>query len=230
MNTAGFRAGWRSGVERALARGAIAVAVLACGLSSLVAVAEKRTALYGAAGRALEGQIFGFILPIALLWISIRVLEPLRLDIAASPLARFGVSRRSVALGLVAASMVTGALVAAVAAAMAAGLAHDPTAPALGVDLYTSAWIGALTACAYAGLFALGATFGSRGGGRYWALGFDLLFGGTSGVAALLAPRAHAQNLLGGEPPLLLGQPASVALLVVIAAGFTSLALARCAP
>jgi hypothetical protein len=49
-------------------------------------------------------------------------------------------------------------------------------------------------------------------------------------VAALLAPRAHAQNLLGGEPPLLLSQPTSLALLVVIAAGFTSLALARCTP
>src|SRR5262245_15750797 len=159
-----------------------------------------------------------------------RVLEPLRLDASASPLARFGLSRRAVALGLVAASMVAGAIVAAVAAAITAGAAHDPSAPALAFDLYTSAWIGALTACAYAGLFALGATFGARGGGRYWAFGFDILFGGTGGVAALFAPRAHAQNLLGGEPPLLLGQPASVALLVVIAAGFTSLALARCNP
>jgi hypothetical protein len=204
--------------------------VLAWGFSSLAAVAEKRTALFGAAGRVLEGQVFGFIVPVALLWISVRVLEPLRLDASASPLARFGQSRRTVALGLIAASMVTGALVAAVAAAVAAAAAHDPTAPSLALDLYTCAWIGALTACAYAGLFALGATFGSKGGGRYWALGFDLLFGGTSGVAALLAPRAHALNLLGGEPPLLLSQPSSLALLVVIAAGFTSLALARCTP
>jgi hypothetical protein len=228
VNRVGFLAGWRSGMQRALATNALAVAVLAWGLSALVAVAEKRTSLYGAAGRALEGQVFGLIVPISLAWISLRVLEPLRLDVAATPLARFGLSRRAVALGLVAASMVAGALVAAISAAIGALAAHDPTAPALAFDLYTSAWIGALTACAYAGLFALGATFGAKGGGRYWALGFDLLFGGTGGVAALLAPRAHAQNLLGGEPPLLLSQPASAALLCVIAAAFTSAALARC--
>jgi hypothetical protein len=230
VNRAGFLAGWRSGVRRATATGALAVAALAWGLSTLVAVAEKQTALYGAAGRALEGQVFGFIVPLALLWISVRVLEPLRLETAASPLARFGLSRRAVALGLIAASMVAGALVAAICAAITAFAAHDPTAPALAFDLYTSAWIGALTACAYAGLFALGATFGQKGGGRYWALGFDLLFGGTSGVAALFAPHAHAQNLLGGEPPLLLSQPSSAALLCLIAAAFTSLALARCTP
>jgi hypothetical protein len=230
VNRAAFLAGWRNGLQRALATNALAVVVLAWGFSSLAAVAEKRTALFGAAGRALEGQVFGFIVPVALLWISMHVLEPARLDTSASPLARFGQSRRTVALGLIAASMVTGALVAAVAAAITAAAAHDPTAPSLALDLYTCAWIGALTACAYAGLFALGATFGPKGGGRYWALGFDLLFGGTSGVAALLAPRAHAQNLLGGEPPLLLSQPSSLALLVVIAAGFTSLALARCRP
>jgi hypothetical protein len=221
-------AGWRSGAERALAKNVLAIAVLAWGLSSLVAAAEKRAVLHGAASRALEGQVFGFIVPIALLWISMRVLEPLRLDAAASPLARFGLSRRAVALGLIVASMAAGAVVAAVAAALTAVAGHDPTAPALGFDLYTSAWIGALTACAYSALFALGATFGPRGGGRYWALAFDFLFGGTSGVAALLAPRAHAQNLLGGEPPLLMSQPSSAALLVVIAAIFTSLALARC--
>jgi hypothetical protein len=217
-------------MRRALATNALAVAVIAWGLSSLFAVAERRTTLYGAASRALEGQVFGLIVPISLLWISMRILEPLRLDIAATPLARFGLSRRAVALGLIAASMVAGALVAAITAAIAALAAHDPTAPALAFDLYTSAWIGALTACAYAGLFALGATFGAKGGGRFWALGFDLLFGGTSGVAALLAPRAHAQNLLGGEPPLLLSQPSSVVLLCLIAAVFTSLALARCDP
>ena len=124
--------------------------------------------------------------------------------------------------------MLAGAVLAAVAGGVTALVAHDPTAPAVGFDVYTSAWIGALAACAYGALYALGATFGARGGGRYWALGFDLLFGGTSGVAALLAPRAHAQNLLGGEPLLLLPQPASAALLVVLAALFTSLALARC--
>jgi hypothetical protein len=226
----GFVAGLDSGTRRAFVPRALAGALLAWGLAALIAMAEKRAAPFGAAGRALEGQVFGLILPIALLWISTRVLEPRRLDASTSGLARFGLSRRTVGLGLIAASMLGGALVAAVAAATTALLAHDPSAPSIALDALTCTWIGALTAAAYAALFALGATFGKNGGGRYWALGFDFLFGGTSGVAALFVPRAHAQNLLGGEPPLLLSQPASAALLVVIAATFTTLALARCKP
>jgi len=223
-------AGWRTGIRRALATRAFVVALLAWGFAALVAFAEKRVALYGAAGRALEGQVFGFIVPIALLWISMRILEPVRLDVSASPLARFGLSRRGVGLGLIGASMLAAALVTAVAAALTALVAHDPTAPAASVDALTCAWIGALTGFAYAALFALGATFGAKGGGRYWVLGFDFLFGSTSGVAAMLAPRAHAQNLLGGQPPMFLSQPASAALLVAIAVAFTWHALARCAP
>jgi len=230
MSYAGFFAGWRTGVRRALAAHALAAATVVWGLASLVAVAEKRSSLWGATGRALEGQVYGFILPIALLWISARVLEPRRLDASTSPLARFGVSRRAVALGLIAASMLAGALIAAVASVITALLAHDPTAPSLTLDAVTCAWIGVLTASAYGALFAVGATFGAKGGGRYWALGFDFLFGSTSGVAALFMPRAHAHNLLGGEPPLLFSQPASAAMLVVIAAAFTILALARCNP
>jgi hypothetical protein len=203
---------------------------LAWGLAAIVALAEKRASLFGAAERALEGQVFGFILPVALLWLSTRVLSPERLETSTSPLARFGLSRRAVALGVVSASMIVGAAVAGVAAAVTALLGHDPSAPPVALDAITSAWIGALTASAYAALFAFGATFGARGGGRYWALGFDFVLGSTSGVAALLTPRAHALNLLGGEPPLLLSQPTSAAFLAVIAAAFTLLAITRLAP
>jgi hypothetical protein len=230
MTIAGVIAGWQSGIRRALATRGLAAAILAWSLALLVAVAEKRTGLHGAASRALEGRVFDLIVPVTLVWMSMRVLGSVRLEAAASPLARFGVSRRSVALGLIVASMVAGAVVAAIAAALTALVAHDPTAPAIAFDAYTSAWVGALTACAYGALFAFGATFGANGGGRFWALGFDLLFGGTSGAVALVTPRAHAENLLGGAPPLLLAQPASAALLVVIAGSFTWLALARCNP
>jgi hypothetical protein len=230
VRRAAFFAGFRSGSRRVIATPALVTALLAWGLAALVAVAEKRANLFGAAGRALEGQVFAFIVPIALFWMSSRVLESAKLETAASPLARFGASRRDVALGLISASMLASALLAAIAAAATAALAHDPTAPSIAVDAFTSGWIGALTAFAYAALFAFGATFGAKGGGRFWALGFDLFFGGTGGVAALLAPRAHAQNLLGGEPPMLLGQPTSAALLAVIAVSFTGFAVARCNP
>jgi hypothetical protein len=225
----GMFVGWRSGMRRVLVTRSLAAAMLTWGIAAVVASAEKHVAPFGAAGRALEGQVFGLILPLALLWTSTRVLEPVKLETATSSLARFGLSRRSVALGLILASMLAGAFLAAVAAAATAIFAHDPTAPSTAVDAITCSWIGALTAAAYAGLFALGATFGRRGGGRFAALGLDFILGNTSGFAAVLLPRAHAQNLLGGEPPLLLGQPASAALLVFLATAFAALAAARCA-
>jgi hypothetical protein len=226
----GFSFGFDDGLKRALAPGVLGTMLLGSGLAAAAAMAEKKVGLLGAATRALEGQVFGLIVPLSLLWISTRIFDRRRLDDRATPLARFGQSRRWVALGLIAASMLVGALLSILAAVTAALLAHDPSAPAAAMDALTCAWIAALTAAAYVALLALGATFGARGGGRFWALAFDFLFGGTAGVAALLVPRGHAQNLLGGEPPLLLSQPASAIALVVLASAFTALAVARCRP
>ncbi len=230
MNVIGFQAGFRTGMRNATATRSLVGAIVTLCIVALISLAEKQASIFGAASRALEDRVFGLLMPFVLLYASTRILQPVRLEDAASPIARFGFSRRSVGLGLIVASMVAGGALAAIAAAETAILAHDLTAPPPALDAFTCAWIGALTGCAYAGLFALGATFGARGGGRVWALGLDFVLGATSGFAAVLVPRAHAQNLLGGEPPLLLGQPASVALLVVLAIGFTGLALARSTP
>jgi len=230
MSVTGFQAGFRVGLRNATATRSLVGAAFTLAVVALIAMAEKQVGVFGAANRALEDRVFGLLLPFVLLYASTRILQPMRLDDAASPIARFGFSRRAVGLGLIGASMVAGAALAAVAAAETTILAHDLTAPPPALDAFNCAWIGALTGCAYAGLFALGATFGARGGGRLWALGLDFVLGATSGFAAVLVPRAHAQNLLGGEPPLLLAQPASAALLVVLAIGFTVLALARSTP
>jgi hypothetical protein len=228
--TSGLWLGCASGLMRLTQRRALVAGASGLGIVALVAVAEKRAALYGAASRVLENEVFGLILPIALVLASRRALDPTRLDVAAMPLARFGPSRRTVALGLVLASMIGAALLAASAAALAAVLAHDPTAPAIRLDAFSSAWIGALGGTAYAAFFAFGATYGSQGGGRWWGLAADFLLGSTSGVGALLAPRAHIENLLGGQPPMLLSQPASAACLAAIGVAFTLLALLRCPP
>jgi hypothetical protein len=230
MNGIGFQAGFRTGMRNATAMRSLVGAIVTLGVVALISVAEKQVGVFGAASRALEDRVFGLLLPFVMLYASTRILEPVRLEDAATPIARFGFSRRSIGLGLIVASMVAGGALAAIAAAETALLAHDLTAPPLALDAFTCAWIGALTGCAYAGLFAFGATFGARGGGRFWALALDFVLGATSGFAALLFPRAHAQNLLGGEPPLLLAQPASAALLVVLAIVFTSLALTRSTP
>ena len=190
--TSGLVLGCASGLTRIMRRRSLAAAAAALGMVALVAISERRAALFGAANRVLEGEVFGFILPIALVFASRRAIAPLRLDAAATPLARFGASRRTVALGLVLASM-----------------------------------IGAVV---LASVFAFGATFGAQGAGRWWALAADYALGSTSGVGALFAPRAHIQNLLGGEPPMFLGQSLSTACLAAIIVAFTTLALLRCPP
>jgi len=230
VTTSGVALGCNTGLARLVQARPLLASAGALGVVAVVALSEKRAALFGAASRTLEGEVFGLFLPFVLVLASRRALEPTRLDHAATPLARFGPSRRGVALGLVVASMIGAALLAASSGALAAVVAHDPTAPALTLDAASCAWIGALGGAAYAALFALGSSFGATGSGRWWALAADFLLGGTSGVGALLAPRAHLQNLLGGEPPMLLGQSASAACLVAMTIAFTVLALLRCPP
>ena len=229
MSAAGFLAGFGSGRRRAHSPRALFISGFALALAALVALAERRVESFGAASRSLLGIVFGLLVPVALVATSGQVSFPLRLATSASFFARFGASRRAVALGMVVASMATAAVLAAAMGAVTAVIAHDPSAPPVASDALTTAWIGLLTGAAYAALFALGSTFGARGGGRYWALALDFLLG-SGGATAVVMPRGHAQNLLGGAPPLMLSQPASAAALLAIAAVMTLLALARLPP
>ena len=151
MSVTGFQAGFRVGMRNATATRSLVGAAFTLVAVALIALAEKQVGVFGAASRALEDRVFGLLLPFVLLYASTRILQPMRLDDAASPIARFGFSRRAVGLGLIGASMVAGAALAAVAAAETALLAHDLTAPPPALDAFNCAWIGALTGCAYAG-------------------------------------------------------------------------------
>jgi hypothetical protein len=231
VQSTGLKWGFASAMGRAAAARTLLAGAFALGFVLLIAYAERRAGLFGAASRALADRVFGALLPIFLLAGSTRILSPVRLDRASSAAARFGASRRAAALGMVLASMLSLAVFAALAAAGAAWIAHDPTAPPRVVDGATSGWIGALTAVAYAALFAFGATFGARGGGRFAALVADLALGSSVAAApAILAPSTHAQNLLGGAAPLGLAQSSSALCLFALAVGFTGLAIYRCPP
>jgi hypothetical protein len=117
--------------------------------------------------------------------------------------------------------------VAALAAALAALVAHGSfSAPAM-LDAAACAKIGALSGLAYAGLFGAASTFGARGGGRGWALALDLALGTSAGPVALALPRAHALNLLGARPVADWSQPASALALGALAVLFAAAALAR---
>jgi hypothetical protein len=117
--------------------------------------------------------------------------------------------------------------VAAVIAGIVAALAHGPLDPPLARDVLTSAWVASLGGVAYASLFALGASFGKRGGGRTAVLALDWLLGSGTGVVALGTPRAHVRSLLGGEAPAGLAAWTSSCLLIVLALAFAGLAIRR---
>jgi hypothetical protein len=105
-------------------------------------------------------------------------------------------------------------------------VAHAPGNPPLAGDAITSAWVAALAAAAYTSWFALGATFGRRGGGRWAPLLLDFVMGGSTGLAGALLPRANAASLLGGAAPLGMTQASSSVILagsVMVLAGIAAL-------
>jgi hypothetical protein len=107
-------------------------------------------------------------------------------------------------------------------------VAHAASSPPFAGDAFTSAWIAALTGAAYAGWFALGATFGRRGGGRWLPLLADFAIGGSLGLAGAVLPRANALSLLGGAAPLGMVQASSSVILGASAVVLAGLAGLRC--
>lgn len=229
MSPSALRFGLQLGQSRLFRLPALVVALAIVSFAAAVALAEKQLDLVGAATRSLQGGAFGLIVPLATLGATGLVFGKSGLIDATTPLSRFGISRRPVALGLVVCNAATASSLAASIAFVTALLAHDPWAPPLGQDLLASTWIGALVGAAYAGLYSLGAAFGRRGGARGFVLIFDFVFGGSASALAVMAPRSHALHLLGAEPPLDgMGQWTSAAVLFVMAVFGAGLAVVRC--
>jgi hypothetical protein len=164
------------------------------------------------------GNVYGaLVLPLMAYAVVGAALEEGPVVGAANRLASLGAApSRAVAATLVAAGIVC-ALVAAAMAALVAVLAHGSADPPVARDMTTSATVGALGGLAYGAWFGLGAAFGRRGGGRSFFLLLDWAVGSSGGTLALLSPRGHVRNLLGGEPPLTLSERASAGSLLAIA-------------
>jgi hypothetical protein len=143
------------------------------------------------------------------------------------PLVAFGASPARAALGQIVVAAVATALLGSFVGVVVAVLSHGSSDPPLARDVTATAWIGALGGAAYAALFAFGASFGRRGGGRAWLLVLDWGFGASDGTSGILTPRAHVRSLLGGDAVASLSNGASVALLVLLALGFGGLAVVR---
>jgi hypothetical protein len=111
--------------------------------------------------------------------------------------------------------------------ALVAVTAHGASDPPVARDAFASAYAGSLGGAAYATWFAMGATFGKRGGGRLVFLVVDWAVGASNGAGALLSPRGHVRNLFGGAPPVDLPERASAGLLVALALACALIATRR---
>jgi len=188
--------------------------------------ARWRGSAHGA-DHALLGALGPLVLPLLAYVLVGGVVGGHSLSHATAPLVAFGASpaRSAAAAILVAAGacVVSGALVAAGVDV----LAHGSTDPPLLRDALASAYAGALGGAGYSAWFALGSSFGRRGGGRPVLLVADWVLGASDGAAALVTPRGHLRNLLGGVPPLDLSQRASAVALALLATGWALVAWRR---
>jgi hypothetical protein len=133
---------------------------------------------------------------------------------------------RAAAAGVVA-SLASAALVSALLAVAVDALAHGSADPPLARDLRVTAYVAALGGACYGAWFALGASFGRRGGGRIAFLVLDWVVGSWGGSAAVLSPRAHVRNLLGAAAPVGITQRASAVALAVLTLAYLLVAVGR---
>ena len=205
------------------------VAVWTLLATSLAALARARAAAHGA-DHVLIDAFGAIVLPMTAYTLVGAAIGGRSLSAASGSLVAFGAVPARAAGATIAVATGACALAGAVVAPVLALVAHGTADPSPLGDALASAYAGALGGVAYASWFALGATFGRRGGGRSLLLALDWVLGSGDGPVALLAPRGHLRNLLGGVPPVALPGGASAAALLVVAAACGLLAMRRAGP
>jgi hypothetical protein len=193
----------------------VAAAVGAAAVILGAALEAAREPAY-AVDRALLGIASGVVLPLFCYSLFETVHRRETSLALVSPLARYGANRRSLAVGVFALLAAGTALAGSIFAGLAVIGARSGGDSGLFAELFASAWGGACAGLGYSGVFAFASRWGRSG--RLWTLAGDWLLGSGASFLALPWPRAHARNLLGGEPVLDLPQAVSALLLLTLAA------------
>jgi hypothetical protein len=208
----------RAGVDMARERLSQRVTWVGCGLAFAfeigVALLERAQGQIGAADRALTGGAFGIALPLFCFFLVGRVTDGQSLQGALQPLARHGLDRRSLALGLVVPPALVAAAFAALSGVVVVLVARGAGDHHFASDALTSAWIGIVSGAAYVAALVGASAFGKRGQGRSWLLAADFLLGAGDSFLAFPWPKGHVRNLLGGSSVLQLSQLAALVALL----------------
>ncbi len=199
-------------------------------LVACIARLERSELASGALDRSLFGVVFGWALPLTAFLIVSDICSQRRLAFGFDRLARFGHSRRWLVAGSLGVAGVLTALLSVLYVWVALGFAASWQSPQLLGDGLTSSWIAALGGISYVAWFAFWSSVGRNGGGRFIGLILDWGVGLGSTFGASLVPRGHLRNLLGGLPPIGLGQGSSSLLLLGLSAVCLALALWRVDP
>jgi hypothetical protein len=218
----------RPPLARIVRRPRVWIAVTAwCALALVVAeVARRRGAAHGA-DHVLVDTYGALIVPLlAYVFVGAAVASQ-SLRASTASLVAFGAAPLQAALATIAVVALICATSSAVVGAAVASVAHGASDPPRVHDALASAYAGGLGGASYAAWFGLGASFGRRGGGRSLFLVLDWILGATTGAGALITPRAHLRNLLGGMPPMGLSERLSALALFGLAVVCALLAARR---
>jgi hypothetical protein len=185
-------------------------AAVACALGLAfelgVALLERADGRVGAADRALSGGAFGIALPLLCYFLVGRACAGQSSADAVAPLARHGMDRRSLTLGLALPPALWAATFSALSSLLVVAVTRGGGDPLLLTDALTSLWIGLVAGPAYVAAFVGASAYGRSGRGRSWLLAADFVLGAGDSVLAFPWPKAHIRNLLGGSATLEMSQ------------------------
>ncbi|MDF3066431.1 MAG: hypothetical protein K0R38_2032 [Polyangiaceae bacterium] len=211
-----------------LRQGSTGVAcALALAFALGVALLERAQGRVGAADRALSGGAFGIALPLLCYFLVSRVCAGRNLREAVAPLARHGLDRRQLALGLALPPALVAAAFAALGGLLVVAVTRGLGDPELSKDALASFWIGLVSGPAYVAAFVGASALGRAGRGRSWLLLADFVLGAGTSFVAFPWPKAHVRNLLGGGATLDMSQLAALLALLGMSFAFLCFGVLR---
>jgi hypothetical protein len=171
--------------------------------SALVLAAAWRERSHGAVhGAAQALETYASIgVPFVVYALVGAAVAPEELAGSGRPLVRLGASPVRVATATVVIAMAASAALSGLLGGATVAWAHGSADPPLQDDALLTLGVGALAGAAYAAYFLVGSALVARGWGRAALLVLDYAVGTDDGLGALLTPRAHLRNLLGGDAP-----------------------------